>query len=133
MSESEVEKQLDFMLTEPEYTEVAIGKSVQICKPRDTDKAGHGCIKVGGDLMISVEWFDETPATKGSDEVTEVEEWLGGKVMLHSGRAFKNPLKRWTFYPIKFVRYDENVYNELVHTGTANACVETDIAKLGPL
>jgi hypothetical protein len=82
--------------------------------------------------MIAVEWLDDgKPTSKGSDEVTEVEEWLGGRVVLQSGRAFKNPLRRWTFYPIKFVRYDENVYNELVHAGAYNARVEPRQSKVG--
>lgn len=133
VTNAESEKQLEFMLTEPEFTVKSVGKEVVICKSRSTDKAGRGCVRIGGADMLSVEWLCKVPTDKGEDKVVDVEQCLGGKVRLQSGKVFMNPLKRWTFYPIQFVRYDENVYNELVHAGADNSRVETDNAKLGPL
>lgn len=90
-------------------------------------------VEPGQGLPYSVEWIGEKPSSKSVETVTSVEARVGGTVTLSSGRQFKNPPFAYTMYPVRFVRYDEDVYRQLLHIGANNGQVEVDDSKLGPL
>ena len=134
-NEAELAAQEALLLQEP-----AFGTRALVDAPQSDGQVGSqltvlkdGSVKPGQGLPYTVEWIGERPSSKSVETVTGVEARLGGTVTLSSGRKFKNPPFAYTMYPVRFVRYDEDVYRQLLHIGANNGQVEVDDSKLGPL
>ena len=133
-NEKECEEEEEWLTEEPALHpgHAESRTTLTVYKPRDGAPT-KGDIQLGGGLCYSVEWLGEAPAAKGHELVTHVEYELEGAVTLASGLRFKNPLLQHTMQAVQFVRYDEDVYAQLLHLEADNGGVEVDDDKLGPL